>query len=173
MLADHRPDQATSQQDNTVPGRSSPRPPTISSLTDEERRRGVVCASAGNHGQGVTFACSRLGIRGRVFVPSNTPRQKRERIEAFGGDAVELVVVGSTYDEASAAAHWNSEHTGAVYVHSFDDVRTIEGQGTVAREITRGGALPCARGPAPLLPCDVSPTAGCAAALPGRGSRQR
>ncbi|RXS83792.1 threonine dehydratase [Streptomyces sp. TM32] len=109
----------------------------ISSLTDEELRRGVVCASAGNHGQGVAFACSRLGIRGRVFVPSNTPRQKRERIEAFGGDAVELVVVGSTYDEASAAAHWDSEHTGAVYVHPFDDVRTMEGQGTVAREITQ------------------------------------
>ncbi|GAA2654126.1 threonine ammonia-lyase IlvA [Streptomyces lunalinharesii] len=109
----------------------------VSSLTDEEQRRGVVCASAGNHGQGVAFACRRLGIRGRVFVPSNTPRQKRERITAFGGDMVELVVVGSTYDEASAAAHWDSERTGAVYVHPFDDVRTMAGQGTVAREITQ------------------------------------
>ncbi|MET9384022.1 threonine ammonia-lyase IlvA [Streptomyces sp. NPDC002928] len=109
----------------------------IASLTDDERRRGVVCASAGNHGQGVAFACSRLGIRGRVFVPSTTPRQKRERIAALGGDVVELVVVGSTYDEASAAAQWESERDGAVYVHPFDDVRTIEGQGTVAREILR------------------------------------
>ncbi|KUL39343.1 threonine dehydratase [Streptomyces sp. NRRL F-4489] len=115
----------------------------MSSLTEAERRRGVVCASAGNHGQGVAFACRRLGIRGRVFVPSNTPRQKRQRIAAFGGDAVELVVVGSTYDEASAAAHWDSERTGAVYVHPFDDARTMEGQGTVAREITQqaGGAV--------------------------------
>ncbi|MBZ4019495.1 threonine ammonia-lyase IlvA [Streptomyces purpurogeneiscleroticus] len=107
----------------------------MASLPDDERQRGVVCASAGNHGQGVAFACSRLGIRGRVFVPSTTPKQKRERIAAFGGDAVELVVVGSTYDEASAAAHWESERDGAVYVHPFDDVRTMEGQGTVAREI--------------------------------------
>ncbi|MEW1841952.1 threonine ammonia-lyase IlvA [Nonomuraea angiospora] len=107
----------------------------IASLTDEERRRGVVCASAGNHGQGVAFACARLGISGRVYVPSTTPRQKRERIAALGGDRVEVVVGGGTYDEASGAAHADSEHTGAVYVHPFDDVRTMAGQGTVGLEI--------------------------------------
>ncbi|WP_431925767.1 threonine ammonia-lyase IlvA [Nonomuraea jabiensis] len=107
----------------------------IASLTDEERRRGVVCASAGNHGQGVAFACARLGISGRVYVPSTTPRQKRERIAALGGDRVEVVVGGGTYDEASSAAHADSEHTGAIYVHPFDDVRTMAGQGTVGLEI--------------------------------------
>ncbi|WP_043625734.1 threonine ammonia-lyase IlvA [Nonomuraea candida] len=107
----------------------------IASLTDDERRRGVVCASAGNHGQGVAFACARLGISGRVYVPSATPRQKRERIAALGGDRVEIVVAGGTYDEASGAAHLDSERTGAVYVHPFDDVRTMAGQGTVGLEI--------------------------------------
>ncbi|TYB60278.1 threonine ammonia-lyase IlvA [Nonomuraea sp. PA05] len=107
----------------------------IASLTDGERRRGVVCASAGNHGQGVAFACARLGISGRVYVPSTTPRQKRERIAALGGDRVEIVVGGGTYDEASGAAHADSERTGAVYVHPFDDVRTMAGQGTVGLEI--------------------------------------
>ncbi|MEV0999842.1 threonine ammonia-lyase IlvA [Nonomuraea sp. NPDC050202] len=107
----------------------------IASLTREERRRGVVCASAGNHGQGVAFACARLGISGRVYVPSTTPRQKRERIAALGGDRVEIVVGGGTYDEASSAAHDDSERTGAVYVHPFDDVRTMAGQGTVGLEI--------------------------------------
>ncbi|NJP88820.1 threonine ammonia-lyase IlvA [Nonomuraea sp. FMUSA5-5] len=107
----------------------------IASLTEEERRRGVVCASAGNHGQGVAFACARLGISGRVYVPSTTPRQKRERIAALGGDRVEIVVGGGTYDEASAAAHADSEAGGAVYVHPFDDVRTMAGQGTVGLEI--------------------------------------
>jgi threonine dehydratase len=108
----------------------------ISSLTPAERARGVVCASAGNHGQGLAFACSTLGISGKVFLPANTPRQKRQRIAALGGRWVEPVVIGSSYDEASAAAHADSERTGAVYVHPFDDPRTIAGQGTVAVELS-------------------------------------
>ena len=76
----------------------------ISSLTPAERSLGVVCASAGNHGQGLAFACRRLEIEGRVFVPTSTPRQKRERIRAIGGRWVELVATGSSYDETSAAA---------------------------------------------------------------------
>src|ERR1700754_114668 len=76
----------------------------LAGLSIEERAAGAVCASAGNHGQGVAYACKRLGIHGRVHVPSTTPRQKRERIMALGGDAVELVVGGDTYDEAAAAA---------------------------------------------------------------------
>ncbi|MFI6483514.1 threonine ammonia-lyase IlvA [Nonomuraea sp. NPDC050663] len=107
----------------------------IASLTEAEQQRGVVCASAGNHGQGVAFACARLGIDGRVYVPSTTPRQKRERIAALGGDRVQVVVGGGTYDEASTAAHADSDRTGAVYVHPFDDVRTMAGQGTVGLEI--------------------------------------
>lgn len=107
----------------------------MSSLTREEGARGVVSASAGNHGQGVAFSCARLGIQGRIFVPANTPRQKRQRIAAIGGSSVELIIAGSSYDEASAAAREDSDRTGAVYVHPFDDVRTIVGQGTTAIEI--------------------------------------
>ncbi|OZM77769.1 threonine ammonia-lyase IlvA [Pseudonocardia sp. MH-G8] len=107
----------------------------LAQLDDVERAAGAVCASAGNHGQGVAYACQRLGIRGRVHVPSTTPRQKRERITALGGDAVELVVGGDTYDEAAAAAAEHADRTGATVVPAFDDVRTIAGQGTVAAEI--------------------------------------
>ena len=107
----------------------------ISSLDAGERARGVVCASAGNHGQGVAHACAALGIAGTVFLPANTPRQKRQRIAALGGASVEPVVIGSSYDEAGAAALEEAERTGAVYVHPFDDPRTIAGQGTVAVEL--------------------------------------
>ena len=107
----------------------------IAQLTDEERAAGVVCASAGNHGQGVAFACQRLGINGHIFVPSTTPRQKRDRMVAIGGDAVELVVSGDTYDEAAAAAAAYAAKTGAVIVHAFDNLDTIAGQGTVCAEI--------------------------------------
>jgi threonine dehydratase len=107
----------------------------ISSLSKEERYRGVVCASAGNHGQGVAFCCAALQIEGRVFVPATTPRQKRERIRAIGGGWVELTIIGSTYDETSAVALEEAAHTGSVYVHPFDDARTIAGQGSVAVEL--------------------------------------
>jgi threonine dehydratase len=115
----------------------------IDSLDVDQRRRGVVCASAGNHGQGLAFTCRELELHGRVFLPTNTPRQKRQRIEALGGPWVDLIMAGSTYDEASAAAHADAERTGAVYVHPFDDIRTIAGQGTVAIEVAAqvGGSI--------------------------------
>lgn len=105
-------------------------------LSPAELARGVVTASAGNHAQGVAISCARSGVRGHIVVPTNTPRQKRERIVALGGDAVELTLVGQTYDEASVAAHEIAAATGATYVHPFDDPHTIAGQGTVGVEIT-------------------------------------
>ncbi|GAA1395026.1 threonine ammonia-lyase IlvA [Luteococcus peritonei] len=107
----------------------------ISTLSEAERAAGVVCASAGNHGQGVAWSCARLGIKGKIYVPSTTPRQKRDRMIALGGEWVELVVVGDTYDEAAAAAKQECQLTGATMVPAFDDLRTAAGQGTVAREI--------------------------------------
>nr|WP_300142585.1 threonine ammonia-lyase IlvA [Propionicimonas sp.] len=107
----------------------------IAQLDGAQRSAGVVCASAGNHGQGVAFACARLGIHGRIFVPATTPRQKRERILALGEGRVDLAVVGDTYDEAAAAARLEAGGTGAAIVPAFDDARTIVGQGTVAKEI--------------------------------------
>jgi threonine dehydratase len=107
----------------------------ISSLSDAERRRGVICASAGNHAQGVAYSSRRLQIESRIFVPTTTPRQKCERIRAIGGQSVELTLIGTTYDETSAAALAEGKRSGAIYVHPFDDERTIAGQGTVAIEV--------------------------------------
>ncbi|WP_245565478.1 threonine ammonia-lyase IlvA [Nocardioides insulae] len=108
----------------------------MSGLSPDELARGVVCASAGNHAQGVAISCARLGVRGHIVVPTNTPKQKRDRILALGGEAITLSLVGKTYDEASAAAHEIADSTGATYVAPFDDPRTITGQGTVGFEIT-------------------------------------
>ena len=107
----------------------------IAQLDPAERAAGVVCASAGNHAQGVAFACRALGVRGRIHVPRTTPRQKRDRIAALGGEAVELVVDGDAYDDAAAAAADHAARTGATVVPAFDDLRTAAGQGTVALEI--------------------------------------
>ena len=106
----------------------------IAQLDERTRARGVVCASAGNHGQGLAYACAALGVRGKVFVPRPTPRQKRDRIAALGGAAVELVVTGESYDDAAAAAAEDAARTGATLAPAFDDPRTIAGQGTVLKE---------------------------------------
>jgi threonine dehydratase len=114
----------------------------IASLSAAERARGVVCASAGNHALGVAYSCHLLGVRARVFVPTTTPRQKRQQINLIGGELVETVVAGHSYDEASAAARADCVATGANYVHPFDDRRTICGQGTVAVEIAEQMEVP-------------------------------
>lgn len=107
----------------------------ISMLSEEERSLGVVCASAGNHAQGVAFACRQLRIHGRVFLPATTPRQKRRRIQDIGGAWIEQIIGGQTFDAASEAAQEYAVESGAIYVHPFDDPRTIAGQGTVIREV--------------------------------------
>jgi len=107
----------------------------ISSLSAEERNRPIVCASAGNHAQGVAWACAHLAIRGTIFMPRITPFQKIERVEHFGGAFIEIRLVGDSYDEASQAAHEYCQQSGGIFVHPFDDPETIAGQGTVAKEI--------------------------------------
>ncbi len=104
-------------------------------LSDEELAAGVVCSSAGNHAQGFAFACRTLGVHGRVYVPAKTPKQKRDRIHYHGGDFIELIVGGSTYDMAAEAALADVARTGATLVPPFDDPRTIAGQGTIAVEL--------------------------------------
>jgi threonine dehydratase len=96
---------------------------------------GVVCASAGNHAQGVAYACAALEIKGRIFLPRTTPRQKRERIAAIGGPWVDIVIDGDTYDDAVAIAAASARESGARVVPAFDDLQTIAGQGTIAVEI--------------------------------------
>ncbi|HYS00938.1 MAG TPA: threonine ammonia-lyase IlvA [Candidatus Eisenbacteria bacterium] len=107
----------------------------IASLSADDQKRGVVCASAGNHAQGVAFACSDLGITGTIFMPAITPTQKIDRVKQFGGNAVDVRLVGTSYDDAAAAAQQWSRQQQAVFVHPFDDPLTIAGQGTVGKEI--------------------------------------
>ncbi|NLE80173.1 MAG: threonine ammonia-lyase IlvA [Rhodococcus sp.] len=107
----------------------------MAQLTDSERAAGVVTASAGNHAQGVAFACRAMAIKGRIYVPTKTPKQKRDRIRVHGGDFVELIVTGDTFDAAAAAAKDDAARTGATMVPPFDDARTAAGQGTIAVEI--------------------------------------
>ena len=104
-------------------------------LSEEERASGVVCSSAGNHAQGFAHACRSMGIHGRVYVPRKTPKQKRDRIRYHGGEFIELIAVGSTYDLAAEAALEDVARTGATLVPPFDDLRTMAGQGTIAAEI--------------------------------------
>lgn len=106
----------------------------IAQLDQQSRAAGVVAASAGNHAQGIAYACAALGVQGRVYLPTLTPRQKRDRIIGHGGDAIEVILEGNTYDEASAAAHADAERTGATLVPAFDDPRVVAGQGTVIQE---------------------------------------
>jgi threonine dehydratase len=107
----------------------------IASLSEEERAGGVVCASAGNHGQGVAYTCRRMGVPCRVVLPRTTPRQKREQIAALGGPLTTIVVEGHTYDDAHEFATLLAAKDGAVLVPPFDEPRVIAGQGTVALEI--------------------------------------
>ncbi len=106
----------------------------MSQLGAGQRAAGIVCASAGNHAQGVAFACRELGVRGRIYLPNTTPRQKRDRILSHGSGTVELVLIGDTFDDAAQAAAEHADRTGAVLVPPFDDPRTVAGQGTVIRE---------------------------------------
>jgi threonine dehydratase len=121
----------------------------IAQLDDAAREAGVVCASAGNHAQGVAYACGLLKVRGRVYLPRTTPRQKRDRIAVLGGDLIEVRLVGETYDEAAAAAGRDATETGATLVPAFDDPRTVAGQGTVVAEAV--GQLVAATGAPPGL----------------------
>ena len=107
----------------------------IASLSKEQRSNGIVCASAGNHAQGVAYTCSLLKIKGRIFMPANTPAQKIERVRSFGGDFITIILKGDSFDETAIAAWLDHKETGAILIPPFDDEKIIEGQGTVALEI--------------------------------------
>ncbi len=109
----------------------------IAKLTSKEKKQGVVCASAGNHAQGVALACKLLKIKGTIFMPNPTPKQKIDRVKAFGNSFIDLVLTGDTFDEASQLAQEHAQKTLGVFIHPFDDPRVIAGQGTVALEILK------------------------------------
>jgi threonine dehydratase len=107
----------------------------IASLDPDTLAAGVVCASAGNHAQGVAWSCRHLGVKGVVFLPRRTPRQKVHRIRALAGDLVDVRFAGDSFDDAHSAALSYAEDTGAVEVPTFDHPLTIAGQGTIALEV--------------------------------------
>ncbi len=107
----------------------------MAAMDEDERKAGVVCASAGNHAQGVAYACSKLGIKGTIFLPASTPRQKRKRIATIGGKWVEPVIVAGDFDEANRVAAAAAKEGGKVYVHPYDDPYTIAGQGSIAVDL--------------------------------------
>lgn len=107
----------------------------ISSLTEEELQNGIVCASAGNHAQGVALACYKEKIQGTIFMPSPTPKQKVEQVKMFGGDFVDIQLTGDTFDDAFMFAKMFCDQHQKVFIHPFDDEKIIEGQATVGLEI--------------------------------------
>ena len=107
----------------------------IKSMDTEELRNGIVCASAGNHAQGVAYSCLKLGIKGTIFMPSPTPSQKIRQVKMFGKDMVEIVLGGDTYDDAFNRAMDFCKKNNSSFIHPFDDKKVIEGQATVGLEI--------------------------------------
>lgn len=107
----------------------------ISSLAPEELAKGVVCASAGNHAQGVALTCNKMGIKGTIFMPKPTPKQKINQVKMFGKDNIEIVLYGDTYDDCCAEALSYCEKSGGVFIHPFNDPQIIEGQATLGLDI--------------------------------------
>ena len=107
----------------------------IASLTANEKNTGIVCASAGNHAQGFAFSCQELEINGEVFMPATTPQQKISQVRMFGGDFVNIVLIGDTYDACQKVALESAKNSGKIFIHPFDDPLVIEGQATLALEM--------------------------------------
>lgn len=108
---------------------------SMKSLGEEKLAKGVVCASAGNHAQGVAFSCRQLGIKGKIFMPATTPRQKVSQVELFGRGHVDIILTGDTFDDSYKEAVKCAEDEQMAFVHPFDDEKIIAGQGTAAVEI--------------------------------------
>lgn len=107
----------------------------IRSLSAEDREKGIVCASAGNHAQGVAFSCMALGINGKIYMPSTTPNQKVKQVRKFGGKYVEVILKGDTFDDAYDEALQACIDYGMTLIHPFDEPKIIAGNGTIAMEV--------------------------------------
>ncbi len=107
----------------------------ISSLSKKELNAGIVCASAGNHAQGFAFSCQKMKLRGEVYMPATTPQQKISQVRMFGGEFIEVILVGDTYDACQKVALTAAKETNKTFIHPFDDPLVIEGQGTIALEM--------------------------------------
>ncbi|REC47832.1 threonine dehydratase [Chryseobacterium pennipullorum] len=107
----------------------------MATMSEEDLSKGVVCASAGNHAQGVAFACQRMKVKGTIFMPLPTPGQKLEQVKMFGGEYIDVMLQGDTFDAAKEAAMRFCKESNGVFIHPFDDPAIIEGQATAALEI--------------------------------------
>lgn len=107
----------------------------IRSIEPEILKYGIVCASAGNHAQGVAFSCNKLQIMGSIFMPTTTPKQKIEQVRMFGKEYIDIVLTGDTFDAANAAAIEFANKSGRTFIPPFDDCKVMEGQGTIGLEI--------------------------------------
>lgn len=114
----------------------------MAQLDADQLARGVVTASAGNHAQGVALAARKLGTRAILFMPLSTPRMKQIAVKRHGGDQVEIRLVGDSYDVASSAAREAAEAGGLSYIHAYDDLSVMAGQGTLADEAVMSGEGP-------------------------------
>ena len=114
----------------------------IYKLSDTERKLGIVCASAGNHAQGVALACNKLGIKGTIFMPVPTPKQKLNQVRMFGGENIETRLVGDTFDDAYAAAQSFKDKSKSIFIHPFEDKDVVIGQATLALELLEQSQAP-------------------------------
>ncbi|MDA3130149.1 threonine ammonia-lyase IlvA [Aliibacillus thermotolerans] len=105
------------------------------SLEDDQLKNGVVCASAGNHAQGVAYSCKALKIYGKIFMPTTTPRQKVNKVRSFGREYVDVILTGDTFDDSYHEAISYCEKHNMAFIHPFDNEKIIAGQGTVGLEI--------------------------------------
>jgi len=109
----------------------------ITSIAKEDLENGVVCASAGNHAQGVAFSCFKLGVKGTIFMPAPTPKQKVQQVKMFGKNMVDVILKGDTFDDAYHLALDFCNKNNSTFVHPFDDEKVIEGQATIGLELFR------------------------------------
>ncbi|VAW24891.1 Threonine dehydratase biosynthetic [hydrothermal vent metagenome] len=114
----------------------------IQGLTNEELKNGIVCASAGNHAQGVAYACKKLKVKGTIFMPVTTPHQKIDQVKMFGGKFIEIQLFGDSFDDSQKAAIEFCTTNKRTFVHPFDDIEVIAGQGTVGLEILNDTSNP-------------------------------
>jgi threonine dehydratase len=114
----------------------------MAALSRQEREQGVVCASAGNHAQGVALAAAKLNIHARIYMPVSTPRMKQLAVAKHGGANAEVVLVGDSYSDAAEEAYRDQQASGRVFVHPYDDFETMGGQGTLADEVVMSGQGP-------------------------------
>jgi threonine dehydratase len=114
----------------------------ISSLTPAQRAGGIICASAGNHAQGVAFSCKKLQIHGDIYMPATTPQQKVSQVRMFGEHYIQIILIGDTYDACQKEALKHAQKEKKVFIHPFDDKEVIEGQGTLALEILENSESP-------------------------------